>query len=165
MTKTNWAFALLTIGVVSTLYCNQPVPTTIVRPPVPARMRARAPAPAEGGAGILVVSPQGGAAWTMTAGDIESLRRVPAHGDMDGDFDADGRDIQGFVDCLLGTGVNCDRADLDGDGLATMADAPGFLREIGVTPARTMAERMADVEQRVSDLEYRTGGRDTCQEK
>ena len=132
MTKTNWAFVMLSLGVVATLFCNRPVPTTIARLPALARMRARAPAPAEEGQSVMVVTPQGGVAWTMTAGDFESIQMVPAKGDMDGDFGCDGRDIQGFVDCLMGAGINCDRADFTGDGAATTEDIAGFLAEIGM---------------------------------
>ena len=66
---------------------------------------------------------------------INPQQLVPARGDMDGDFDADGLDIQGFVDCILGTGLNCDRADFTGDGAATLDDLPGFLAEIGMPPS------------------------------
>jgi hypothetical protein len=68
----------------------------------------------------------------MTAGDIDSIQMVPARGDMDGDFDADGLDIQGFVDCLIGVGTNCDLADFTGDGAATIEDLSGFMAEIGI---------------------------------
>jgi len=55
-------------------------------------------------------------------------------GDIDASTTRNGRDVQGFVDCLLGGGSNCDCADVDGvPGLST-ADIPVFVNTIINSP-------------------------------
>ena len=52
-------------------------------------------------------------------------------GDLNGDGNRDGLDVQGFVDCLLGVNmdptVNCQCADIDMNGSIELADAPLFV--------------------------------------
>lgn len=47
--------------------------------------------------------------------------------DMNSDGERSGRDIQGFVDCSLGAGANCDCADLDGTPGLQPADTALFV--------------------------------------
>ncbi|MCG8406503.1 MAG: dockerin type I repeat-containing protein [Phycisphaerales bacterium] len=54
-------------------------------------------------------------------------------GDINGDNLINGLDIQGFINCLLGTPTpedNCTCADLDGDGVTTLADLDPFIAKL-----------------------------------
>ena len=53
-------------------------------------------------------------------------------GDVDGNGVRDGGDIQGFVDCLLGAGSNCECADMNGGGVA-MDDIDPFVQALLTT--------------------------------
>jgi hypothetical protein len=48
-------------------------------------------------------------------------------GDMNSDSRRDGADVQRFVNCLLGTGVDCACADVDGNGVVNSADVAGLI--------------------------------------
>src|SRR5262245_24716510 len=48
-------------------------------------------------------------------------------GDMDLNALRNGRDVQDFVDCILGTGSNCTCADTSGNGTVGLEDVAGFV--------------------------------------
>ncbi len=51
-------------------------------------------------------------------------------GDLSGDQQLAGDDVQGFVDCLLGAGGDCSCADVDGAGGATLDDVDDFVQKL-----------------------------------
>jgi hypothetical protein len=51
----------------------------------------------------------------------------PLSGDMNLDNLRNGADVQGFLNCLLGTPGNCSCADTDGNGIVNSADVAGFV--------------------------------------
>jgi hypothetical protein len=55
-------------------------------------------------------------------------------GDVNRDRRFDGGDIDGFVDCLLGSGGFCPCSDLDGNGSTTMNDVPLFVSQLLAPP-------------------------------
>lgn len=55
-------------------------------------------------------------------------------GDVNRDGRLDGRDIGGFVDCILGSGANCRCADVDGSGSTTINDIPLFAAQLLTLP-------------------------------
>ncbi len=55
------------------------------------------------------------------------LQGCSCPGDVNGDGFRNGADIQAFVDCILGTGVNCACADVNEDGVVDMNDIPPFV--------------------------------------
>jgi hypothetical protein len=67
-----------------------------------------------------------GVGSTCQASTCASLSCPTCLGDMNSDTIKDGRDIQGFVNCLLGGGANCGCGDLDGNGSVGTSDIPGF---------------------------------------
>src|SRR5262249_25270768 len=48
-------------------------------------------------------------------------------GDINRDGQRDGADVQGFLNCLLGSGSNCSCADVDGNGVVNSADVVAFV--------------------------------------
>ncbi|HKQ46939.1 MAG TPA: glycoside hydrolase family 9 protein [Phycisphaerae bacterium] len=56
-------------------------------------------------------------------------------GDVNRDGGFDGRDIDGFIDCIIGGGTNCPCADLDGNGSTTNSDVPPFVAQLLNPPA------------------------------
>lgn len=50
-----------------------------------------------------------------------------APGDLNGDGDIDGTDVQPFVDCILNSGPNCDTADVNSDGATDIDDIQDFV--------------------------------------
>lgn len=75
------------------------------------------PLPVTGGTFVLR-----GGFWPGAGGD-----ECPLPGDMNLDGTRDGIDVQGFVDCLIATGVNCPCADIDGNGSLGGPDVSAFV--------------------------------------
>ncbi|HVP09683.1 MAG TPA: hypothetical protein VMV94_00680 [Phycisphaerae bacterium] len=72
-------------------------------------------------------------AATMTGGSFElsgGFWVVPpcwCLSDLNNDGLLDGLDVQGFVDCVLGSGTNCACADIDRNGLLNVTDVDTFV--------------------------------------
>ncbi|MBX3395812.1 MAG: hypothetical protein KF841_10635 [Phycisphaerae bacterium] len=61
-------------------------------------------------------------------GDADICECQGCRGDLNGDHSIDGRDAQGFVDCVIATASGpCGCADLDGDGQLGLADVQLFV--------------------------------------
>lgn len=56
-------------------------------------------------------------------------------GDLDGDDDADGDDIQAFTDCAITPGIGCGCADMDADGDIDSVDVDAFVAALLGSPA------------------------------
>jgi hypothetical protein len=73
------------------------------------------------------------ASTVLTGGDFEltggfwGLPPCWCLADLNNDGLRNGDDVQGFIDCLTATGVNCACADLVTDGLLDMADVTAFV--------------------------------------
>ena len=55
-------------------------------------------------------------------------------GDVNRDGRFDGRDIDGFIDCIFGVGANCPCADMDGSLNTTINDVPPFVVQLLMPP-------------------------------
>lgn len=78
----------------------------------------------------------GPAATTMTGGNYELIGGFWAAppcwclSDLNNDGRRDGRDVQGFVDCVLSGGGRCACADRSIDGRLDALDVPGFVDDL-----------------------------------
>jgi hypothetical protein len=70
----------------------------------------------------------------MTGGDFElaggfwaGVPACPCLADLNNDGQRNGLDIQAFVDCLTGSGVNCACADVETNGVLNMTDVTMFV--------------------------------------
>jgi len=50
--------------------------------------------------------------------------------DINGDGHRDGRDVQRFLDCLLGHGGDCSCADINVDGVLDLSDITAFVNDL-----------------------------------
>jgi hypothetical protein len=63
-----------------------------------------------------------GGGFSVTGGFWSATLVCTLPGDTNLDGSLNGSDVQGFVDCLLGSGVNCHCNDMDGNGAVDSAD-------------------------------------------
>jgi hypothetical protein len=66
--------------------------------------------------------------------------QCPVQGDMDNSGEVDGQDVQGFIDCALGGGVNCLCADFDCSGEVDPGDLSEYVTTL-LTPERRQSAR------------------------
>ena len=62
------------------------------------------------------------------------VRRAICPGDVNRDGRFDGRDIDGFIDCIFGVRANCPCADMDGSLNTTINDVPPFVVQLLMPP-------------------------------
>ncbi|MCA9257310.1 MAG: hypothetical protein KDA33_16805 [Phycisphaerales bacterium] len=81
--------------------------------------------------GIAFAFDGGGDDWDHLAMDNLRIRPVPVtcqlSGDINADLIIDARDIQPFVECVLGDAGDCECADLDASGVADASDLAMFV--------------------------------------
>ena len=65
--------------------------------------------------------------WTMFGTCTPNPCPCPLMGDLNADGKVDGRDIQFFVDCILGGGSNCRCGDFDHNSVVNLSDVSGFI--------------------------------------
>lgn len=70
-----------------------------------------------------------GGSFTLTGG-FWTIPACSCPADVNHDGLRDGRDVQGFVDCLVGVGPSCACADVDGNGVLDMADVATFVTDL-----------------------------------
>ncbi|HVP10962.1 MAG TPA: dockerin type I domain-containing protein [Phycisphaerae bacterium] len=71
-------------------------------------------------------------AWVMGGVCAPNPCPCPLPGDLNADGVVNGLDIQGFVDCVLGSGSDCRCGDFNGDKVVDLNDLSGFFAVLGV---------------------------------